>query len=443
MQCLPALALACLPRLRLGGLPAGSCRARKRWLPHEELKQLGVLASKARALGACLAALERVPAPASICTPRQRTGCLLGCGSDCFGRMGHVQWRGMTPSRCPRICCPYAYRVAALCRGRRCISTSCVLGQGFTSVSRVHREYTEEEDSTWITWFCNLKGNEFFAEVDEAFIQDDFNLVGLASQVPYYDYALDTILDIQTTGVLTEEQQQMVDSAAELLYGLIHQRFIITGRGLARMCEKFEDVDFGRCHRVLCEGQPMVPMGQADTPRRFTVSVFCPRCNDIYFPKSSRHSSVDGAFFGTTFPHLFFLTFPSLRPPPPESTYTPRVFGFRVYRGQLEGSAEAGEASNTKDGRPHSLAVRHLPAFPPEADAAAAAGGGEATPPSAAQVAWQQGYEAAKAELAAAGGTTPADAAAGGGGGVGVLPPPAHGPPTETVPVSPQVPGME
>lgn len=70
----------------------------------------------------------------------------------------------------------------------------------------------------------------------EEFIEDDFNLTGLQSMVPFWKEALEMVLDVEP-----EEDTQkipdvtIVESSAEMLYGLVHQRFILTKMGLASM----------------------------------------------------------------------------------------------------------------------------------------------------------------------------------------------------------------
>ncbi|XP_030965354.1 putative casein kinase II subunit beta-4 isoform X4 [Quercus robur] len=192
---------------------------------------------------------------------------------------------------------------------------------------------SDGDDTSWISWFCNLRGNEFFCEVDDEYIQDDFNLCGLSSQVPYYDYALDLILDVDSShgDIFTEEQNELVESAAEMLYGLIHVRYILTSKGMAAMLEKYKNYDFGRCPRVYCCGQPCLPVGQSDIPRSSTVKIYCPKCEDIYYPRS-KYQDIDGAYFGTTFPHLFLMTYGHLKPQKASQSYVPRVFGFKMHR---------------------------------------------------------------------------------------------------------------
>lgn len=78
--------------------------------------------------------------------------------------------------------------------------------------------------------------------------------------------------------------------------------------------EKYKRVDFGRCPRVLCQSQPLLPVGLTDVAYEKSVKLYCGRCEDIYSPKSSRHGSIDGAYFGTSFPHLLFMCYPALIP---------------------------------------------------------------------------------------------------------------------------------
>ncbi|KXS12593.1 casein kinase II beta subunit [Gonapodya prolifera JEL478] len=206
-------------------------------------------------------------------------------------------------------------------------------------------------DVSWINWFCTLSGNEYFLEVPEDFIEDDFNLCGLNAIVPHYNEALDTILDLdldEGSGDATDQRPPSpplpealgrsvslsptphptnvsstrrsrptpteIDQSASLLYSLVHARYLLTKGGLASMAERFAAGDFGTCPRVMCRGQLVVPMGLYDMPKLDNLRYFCPRCGDLYSPRDKRYQKVDGAAFGPTFPHLLFLTYPELVP---------------------------------------------------------------------------------------------------------------------------------
>lgn len=197
---------------------------------------------------------------------------------------------------------------------------------------------SDEEDLAWTTWFCKLPGNEFLCEVDDCFILDNFNLCGLRHQVPFYDNALDLILDDDSSShgqMITDEQNELIESAAEMLYGLIHARYILTSKGFLSMVNKYDKHEFGRCPRVYCSGQSCLPIGLSDVPGASTVKIYCPKCEDIYHPPSKYQgsSNIDGAYFGSAFPHLFLMYYPSRRPKKVSSqSYVPRVFGFNLHK---------------------------------------------------------------------------------------------------------------
>ncbi|KAJ7228633.1 casein kinase subunit II beta [Mycena pura] len=247
-----------------------------------------------------------------------------------------------------------------------------------SGADEVMEEPEEQEDGytsstptstlTWISWFCSLPGHEYFCEVTEDFIEDDFNLTGLNSMVPFWKEAMEMVLDVEPDEDAAKiPDVSIVESSAEMLYGLVHQRYILGRAGQQSMAEKYESGIFGSCPRVYCIGCNVVPCGRSDIPGVDTVKLFCPNCNDIFVPPSSRFQGVDGAFFGTTFAHLFFQNYresapaPFWKPPPsggaslsPRSAsgnrgspfvnpnpyggqkraagyvYVPRIYGFKV-----------------------------------------------------------------------------------------------------------------
>ena len=87
-------------------------------------------------------------------------------------------------------------------------------------------------------------------------------------------------------------------------------------------------------------------------PRRSSenpLKLYCAKCQELYDHNVPGGNYIDGAFFGTTFPHLFLQTFRELRPPPPTHQYVPRVFGFKVHK---PGAVEPEQARDEWPKRP-------------------------------------------------------------------------------------------
>lgn len=192
---------------------------------------------------------------------------------------------------------------------------------------------TSSSLQSWISWFCSLSGHEYYAEVPEEFIEDDFNLTGLSAIVPYYNEALEMILDVEPEEIADDNEQgeddqevqeqdegeeeeeeddgfwkekapprrygrrvhpSVVEPYAVMLYGLIHQRYLLTRNGLRLMAERYAAEQFGYCPRVYCGRSPVIPCGRYDEAGREGVRLYCPRCMDLYNPPSSIYQNVDG-----------------------------------------------------------------------------------------------------------------------------------------------------
>ncbi|ORZ25982.1 casein kinase II regulatory subunit-domain-containing protein [Absidia repens] len=270
----------------------------------------------------------------------------------------------------------------------------------FVNSSQGNIDYGFDRDSqvstgsslqSWVSWFCSLSGHEYYAEVSDDFMDDDFNLTGLSALVPYYNEALDMILDIEyedddindyddeeegegetssifgdhidnssnnnnnkgiglgDSGSRDNQQEQddgfwkeqpltkrrahvdpsVVEPYAVMLYGLIHQRFLLTRNGLRLMAERYASGEFGFCPRTYCGKCPVIPTGRYDEPGRENVKLYCPCCMDLYNPPFI-YQNVDGAHFGTTYSHLMFQTYSELTPLAQRHIYQPKIFGFRI-----------------------------------------------------------------------------------------------------------------
>ncbi|KAJ3447281.1 casein kinase ii subunit beta [Anaeramoeba flamelloides] len=205
-------------------------------------------------------------------------------------------------------------------------------GSGSSSES----SYSSSSDSSllsWTEWFCDLDDHEWFCIINEDYLMDNFNFYGLQKYIKNYSYTIDLIrdLDNEQFEFLTEEEKQKLEKEAFVLYGLMHARYIITYSGMRDMRKKIKNQSFGRCQRYLCRQTALIPIGLSDKPNKSKVKVFCPNCQKIYHPPKC-FEWIDGAFFGTSFPHFLLSCYPQLRPKKKKTkTLIPKIFGFQIH----------------------------------------------------------------------------------------------------------------
>jgi len=62
------------------------------------------------------------------------------------------------------------------------------------------------------------------------------------------------------------------------------------------------------------------------------VKIFCPKCEEVYIPKL-KGVNLDGAYFGTSLPHVFLKTYKEAVVLPPKIyNYEPKIAGFNIYK---------------------------------------------------------------------------------------------------------------
>eukprot|EP01084_Bolivina_argentea_P138077 243176_1 len=197
-------------------------------------------------------------------------------------------------------------------------------------------EPIKKKDESWIETFLESEKNSFFCRISDSYLADNFELYELDGAVTNYKFALNLLRNRrkETFEHLTTEQKKTIEHSAKTLYGLIHARFIITKRGLEKMKRKYISNDFGKCQRNNCNEQSLLPTAITDEKGKECVRLYCSNCCDIYLPRKECYKNIDGAYFGTTFAHLFLLAFPIFKPKQSitrTQNYTPKIFGFRLH----------------------------------------------------------------------------------------------------------------
>ena len=83
----------------------------------------------------------------------------------------------------------------------------------------------------------------------------------------------------------------------------------------------------------------MLPIGLSDVPQTSTLKMYCQRCQDVYAPTKQRHESIDGAFFGSSFAHMFVVNYPTLFSSAKQE-FVGTIYGFRLHESSMNHPAK-------------------------------------------------------------------------------------------------------
>jgi hypothetical protein len=172
---------------------------------------------------------------------------------------------------------------------------------------------TTSSTTTWVRRFLSTRPRDALLPVPREYLSDGFNLVQLAPIVERI-----AAMDEGYAACLTNEQKEnrhafplfkaalklilledepslvpvTVQKAAEVLYTLVHARYILSPRGLETVRRVLQgqrgvvEPVFGKCPRIPCRGMPLLPLGDSDDfDYRGHVSTrakrFCPCCGEV------------------------------------------------------------------------------------------------------------------------------------------------------------------
>ena len=211
----------------------------------------------------------------------------------------------------------------------------------------------------WVRHYLATNHKDVLIPVPKDYFADNFNLAQIPPVVeqigryddyssvdhgtrhfPLYQAALRLITQDDPLPVETPLD---VQRAARALYNLVHQRYILSPRGLDTVRRRFlyqDPIDpfFGRCPRQCCRGMPLLPYGDYvdfDLTESSPAKRYCASCHEVFHHWESK---VDGSAWGPSFCHLFVMAhgdiFADWEKDILESTIpptTPRVFGFELH----------------------------------------------------------------------------------------------------------------